>query len=257
MIRFSIVASRKRVFILGPSHHYNLDGCALSSYTEYATPIGNLPLDLQTIQELRSTGLFTEMNMLSDEEEHSIEMHLPYIRKIFERAEVTIVPILVGSISRSKEATFGACLAPYLREPDTVFVVSSDFCHWGPRFDYRPYYPSPPPATLIRLKRNSKSDISAMYPIHESISALDHEAMSILAGLSADSNVHIAFADYLRRTGNTICGRHPIGILLGALEGQEGNGDGVGLHWVRYEQSSKCLTAEDNSVSYASAYVTL
>ena len=37
--------SSKRVFILGPSHHVYLDGCALSRCTEYATPLGSLPLD--------------------------------------------------------------------------------------------------------------------------------------------------------------------------------------------------------------------
>jgi len=41
-LRFS---SSKRVFILGPSHHVYLDGCALSKCTEYATPLGSLPLD--------------------------------------------------------------------------------------------------------------------------------------------------------------------------------------------------------------------
>lgn len=38
----------KRVFILGPSHHVYLDGCALSKCKEYETPIGNLPLDLDS-----------------------------------------------------------------------------------------------------------------------------------------------------------------------------------------------------------------
>jgi hypothetical protein len=37
--------SSKRVFILGPSHHVYLDGCALSKCKEYATPLGPLPLD--------------------------------------------------------------------------------------------------------------------------------------------------------------------------------------------------------------------
>src|SRR5258708_20119299 len=37
--------SSKRVFILGPSQHVYLDGCALSKCTEYATPLGALPLD--------------------------------------------------------------------------------------------------------------------------------------------------------------------------------------------------------------------
>lgn len=38
----------KRVFILGPSHHYYLRGCALSNCTEYQTPVGNLPIDVES-----------------------------------------------------------------------------------------------------------------------------------------------------------------------------------------------------------------
>ena len=32
----------KRVFILGPSHHYRLNGCAVSDCTKYATPLYDL-----------------------------------------------------------------------------------------------------------------------------------------------------------------------------------------------------------------------
>ena len=35
-------------------------------------------------QELKQTGHFSEMTLQTDEDEHSIEMHLPYIRKAFE-----------------------------------------------------------------------------------------------------------------------------------------------------------------------------
>lgn len=26
-----------------------------------------------------------------------------------------------------------------MKDPKTVFVISSDFCHWGPNFEYTPY----------------------------------------------------------------------------------------------------------------------
>jgi AmmeMemoRadiSam system protein B len=35
----------KRVFILGPSHHFYLPGCALTKCDEYETPLGNLIID--------------------------------------------------------------------------------------------------------------------------------------------------------------------------------------------------------------------
>lgn len=36
------------------------------------------------IAELRDTGKFDDLSHQADEDEHSIEMHLPYVRKIFE-----------------------------------------------------------------------------------------------------------------------------------------------------------------------------
>lgn len=37
------------------------------------------------IKELKATGKFESMSLQADEDEHSIEMHLPYVRKIFEK----------------------------------------------------------------------------------------------------------------------------------------------------------------------------
>ena len=99
------------------------------------------------------------------------------------------------------------------------------------------------------------SDLSK-HPIHASISALDHEAMEILTmPPSTPSSAHHEFAEYLQRTRNTICGRHPIGVLLGALSSLQHQGYGPVLQWVRYEQSSQCYNINDSSVSYASAYI--
>lgn len=49
------------------------------------------------------------------------------------------MPILVGSISSEVEATYGELLAPYLADSQNLFVISSDFCHWGKRFSYTHY----------------------------------------------------------------------------------------------------------------------
>lgn len=47
------------------------------------------------------------------------------------RNQFTIIPILVGSLSPEKEQQYGAILSSYLADPENLFVVSSDFCHWG------------------------------------------------------------------------------------------------------------------------------
>ncbi|KAF8332335.1 MEMO1 family [Cantharellus anzutake] len=253
----------KRVFILGPSHHVYLAECALSQCQTYQTPIGDLPIDLETTKQLEATGKFSPMSESTDEDEHSIEMHLPYVRKIFEGKDIKIVPILVGAINIKQEKSYGEILAPYLDAPDTFFVISSDFCHWGTRFSYTFYYPTPLPCSKhVKL---SQSEKPTSHSIHASIRALDHEGMNALKlDRSADTeqksaeDAHDAFAQYLARTKNTICGRHPIGVLMGALAALEkGKAEKrvATLGWVRYAQSSACETIRDSSVSYASAYV--
>lgn len=81
-IHFAWLYRRKRVFILGPSHHVRLRGCALTTADKYETPLYDLKIDTQINAELEKTGKFTRMDMNTDEDEHSIEMHLPYIAKV-------------------------------------------------------------------------------------------------------------------------------------------------------------------------------
>lgn len=68
-----------------------------------------------------------------DEEEHSIEMQLPYIAKVMESKKglFTIVPVLVGATTYQRQAEYGKIFSTYLADPENLFVISSDFCHWG------------------------------------------------------------------------------------------------------------------------------
>lgn len=69
---------------------------------------------------------------------------------------------------------------------------------------------------------------------------------------------HAGFLEVLERTGNTVCGRHPIGVVMAAVEVLESEGkagDGKGrFRFVRYERSSDVLGVGDSSVSYCSAF---
>ena len=60
------------------------------------------------------------------------------------------------------------------------------------------------------------------------------------------------FTAYLQQYRNTICGRHPIGVLLNAMVNARTKMQ-CGFRF--YDQSSKAMLPEDSSVSYASALV--
>ncbi|KAH7939025.1 hypothetical protein HPB52_005022 [Rhipicephalus sanguineus] len=225
----------RRVFILGPSHHARIGGCGLSPAKSYRTPLYDLTINQEVYEELYETGAFEEVSIHVDENEHSLEMHLPYIAKVMENQEFTIVPIIVGSLSPENEAFYGRLLSKYLADADNLFVISSDFCHWGARFHYQFYDKS-------------------WGNIHQSIEKLDKQGMSIIEELSPT-----AFTAYLKKYGNTICGRHPIGVLLNAVDTLQnsGNGHRMALKFLKYAQSSQCMSMSDSSVSYASAALRL
>lgn len=161
-----------------------------------------------------------------DENEHSMELHTPFIKRAFLNHDVKLVPIMVGSISNKKEQEFGQKLAPFLCDEETLFIVSSDFCHWGANFDYYPH------------------DKSAG-AVWQSVEKMDREGMQLI-----EAHDEQGFAQYLQRTENTICGQHPISVFLNAVVQ---SGLKLKTEFTAYAQSEKAKTKRDSSVSYASS----
>lgn len=66
------------------------------------------------------------------------------------------MPVVVGALSTEKETLYGQIFSKYLADPKNLFIISSDFCHWGQRFRYTFYERS-------------------WGEIHQSIKTLDHK----------------------------------------------------------------------------------
>lgn len=228
-----------QILILHPSHHVYLDGCAVSGATQLETPVGNLVVDDELRQEicnLESGNIFFEtMHQSVDEHEHSGEMQYPYIAKALASANklssIKVLPIMCGSISTSQEAEFGKLLAPIVARPNVLCVVSTDFCHWGSRFQFQPVGPS-----------------SSSMEIFNYIRELDHEGMKHI-----ELEDPGAFAKYLKQTRNTICGRHAIAVWLNAVHANNPTQEVLEISFVKYDQSSQVRSMRESSVSYASA----
>ena len=156
-------------------------------------------------------------------------MQLPFLQAIMLPAVTTswkLVPILVGSLSAADELRYGKILAPWFEDPQTLIVVSSDFCHWGERFDgFRPYD-------------------AKFSTIADSITALDTQSMKAIENGEPDE---------FEKTKNDICGRHAISIMMHAIRKQKDML--LRVHFIDYAQSSRVIKAADSSVSYAAAVV--
>ena len=242
--RFVNAEAYDQVWVLGPSHHVYLQNCAVSGASVLRTPLGDLSVDVAVTQRLtqQHPELFRWMSQSMDEHEHSIEMHLPYVAHAFRGhlQRVRVVPVMVGALSVAMEERVGRALAEYVRQPRTLFVVSSDFCHWGQRFGYTRG------GDDVEGRERQRHGM----PLHQYIQQLDMKGMQAI-----ESGVPEAYRQYQQATDNTICGRHPIAVLLHALATAAAASDPCTIRFVRYAQSSRCEDLRDSSVSYAAAVV--
>mmetsp|Transcript_46720 Transcript_46720/g.113852 ORF Transcript_46720/g.113852 Transcript_46720/m.113852 type:complete len:398 (-) Transcript_46720:1921-3114(-) len=249
----------RHILVLHPSHHYYLNGCAVSGASKLETPIGDLQVSHDLRQEIFALNNsqeemgrkfpFTTMNQSIDEAEHSGEMQYPFIALALKNsgANATVLPIMCGNIDFTQETGYGKLLAPIINRPDVICVVSTDFCHYGRRFQYQPE-----PSTLPLAGSTTAMEI------YQYITELDHEGMEQI-----ELQKPGGFADYLKRTKNTICGRHAIQTWLnGAVatstssgtESDGRNNSNLQVKFIKYAQSSQVRSpAIDSSVSYASA----
>ncbi|KEY75247.1 hypothetical protein S7711_07601 [Stachybotrys chartarum IBT 7711] len=250
----------KRVFVLGPSHRYFLRGCAVSTFSAYATPLGNLTVDTETLQKVKAAGDMADIPTRYEKDEHSLEMQMPYLYRMCQKTFSNpqeypkIIPMLVGDHTLEEGQEIGKLLLPYVQDPETSFIISSDFCHWGDEnFDYSPYLPTGDINNIVRIRATDETPDGP--PIHESIRILDEASMDAIK-----TGSHKAFVDNLKKTKNTVCGRYPIGVAMAALElyAKEVNDNTKArFNMIRYERSSEVEEPDDFSVSYVSAYAVL
>lgn len=227
----------------------------MSGADEYETPFGNLRVDTEVVNDLLEHDIFKSMDLDDDENEHSFEMHAPYIYRLTENSTSgipTIIPIMISHTDEKFMSKMADILSEYLKDESSTFVVSSDFCHWGSRFGYTKYTPTGTLKDLESIRIFSKISPAGL-SISESIEHLDNLATTIASTGSSKK-----WDEYIKKSGNTICGHKPISILLRTLElvRKEQN---LGEHWAKfswigYFQSSKVTSASDSSVSYASGY---
>jgi AmmeMemoRadiSam system protein B len=136
----------ERVILLGPSHRVPLRGLAAPEAEAFATPLGMVPVDRDSVE--RVLGL-PQVKLLESAHtaEHSLEVQLPFLQHIL--GSFSVVPFAVGEASPEEvaevmEALWGG--------PETLIVVSSDLSHY---YDYE---------TARRLDEATTRAIEALDP---------------------------------------------------------------------------------------------
>ncbi len=181
---YRLLAGSPNIIVLGFSHRRPLEGVVAPDLDGYRTPLGEVRVNHQVLEQLDFPR--ADEKGLCD---HSLENQLPMIQRAAPSA--MLVPLYVGALGQRALETAARKLAARLAQGD-VIVASSDFTHYGESYNYTPF---PNDANLPRrlLERVSEA--------FESIGSLEVGE----------------FDRFLASTGDTICGRDPIRLLMATL----------------------------------------
>jgi hypothetical protein len=215
------------IVILGPSHYKVFHGCAMIQAEYFETPLGRARVDTRIAGKLLAASLF-KTDPSAFEQEHSIEIHLPFLQRIFGNrltGEIQILPILVGELNDADARLAAAKIASAVAGTRSLFIISSDFTHYGPNFGYLPF-------------KNTGIGMASK------IKELDFGALHFILRKDLDG-----FSNYIKKTEITICGKNPIKIAL-ALPMSSYRAENIS-----YDTSGSVTGDYANSVSYASVLV--
>lgn len=118
--------SVKTAIILHPSHRGNHFDFSISPFTEYQTPLGNLKLDEDVAESLFSKGAEV-IDPWYHQNEHSMEVQLPFLKYIL--PDVRIVPVMFGVQNISVSNTLAQILSGIVTD-ETVVIASTDLSHY-------------------------------------------------------------------------------------------------------------------------------
>lgn len=147
MAGFQHFEPSENIFIIAPSHHENFNNIALPEYTYFETPLGNLEVNNKLIKEIAENFPSIIANE-AFENEHSIEVQLPFIQNLFMPQtqsavdfvknlkkighKIRIVPVLVGNCDYR---LISDLISTYWE--NSSFVISSDLSHFYPIHECR------------------------------------------------------------------------------------------------------------------------
>jgi hypothetical protein len=113
-----------RVVLMGTAHRLGFSGLAAPTCQTFMTPLGPVPIDLPSIQQISQ---FSQFQFLDEahEQEHSLEVHLPFLQTVLDQFK--IIPLVVGNCFPDEVADV---LDALWGKEETLIVVSSDLSHY-------------------------------------------------------------------------------------------------------------------------------
>jgi len=201
--------SYDRVILMAPNHRLHLTAPSCPAESAYATPLGIVPIDEAARAVLIDAGAAVSVPE-AHAREHAEEIQLPFLQRLWDDVP-PVLPLLVPHLDDDARHRLARTLGRWCGGR-TLFLVSTDFTHYGADFGYLPFAHDVP-------RRLEQLDMGAVDCI------LRWDAAALLR--------------YGRDTGITMCGLEAMAAVMTmpwpaaprmALTGYQRSGDRDGDH---------------------------
>ena len=120
-----------KIMILGPKHTSFGAKFSVSNASGWATPLGNVKVDSALVSILTENCSSLQKDDEAHAYEHSIEVQLPFLQKLYANKSFEIVPIALGYASFSEIKNLAIELNETLKlyNEKPLIIISSDFSH--------------------------------------------------------------------------------------------------------------------------------
>jgi AmmeMemoRadiSam system protein B len=123
------------VAVIAPMHHPYHDPLITTSHDAYRTPLGDIPVDRDALNELDvvlKSELGFGLSAVPRDPEHSLEIELPFLQRALKsgRSEWKLLPVMVRAEDPSVSQGLGRALAQVLRNKSFALVASTDLSHF-------------------------------------------------------------------------------------------------------------------------------
>lgn len=120
------------VAVVAPMHHPYYEPLLTTSHAAYRTPLGDIPVERDVLNELDvvlKSELDFGLSPVSHDPEHSLEIELPFLQRTL-KSDWKLLPIMVRAQDPRVSRGLGRALAQVLRGRNFVLVASTDLSHF-------------------------------------------------------------------------------------------------------------------------------
>lgn len=168
------------VIIVAPIHRPYRSPILTSGHSAYGTPLGDVPIDSEALASFNrslKTSLGTHAFPVRDDQEHSLEIQLPFLQRTL-KAPFSLLPIMLSETRFEHLEAVGAALTAAAEGRSALLIASSDLSHFYPQ------------ELAQKLDREMLSRITAMQP--DRVLSAEREGVGFACGRSAIAAVLMA-----------------------------------------------------------------